>query len=50
MRVDKAERLRPERVSAKVDYATRQIAWKLGGSARPESLEVIDRYRGGATP
>jgi hypothetical protein len=25
----------------KVDYATRQVAWKLGGSARPESLEVI---------
>jgi hypothetical protein len=25
----------------KVDYATRQIAWKLGGSSRPESLRVI---------
>jgi hypothetical protein len=25
----------------KVDYATREIAWKLGGSSRPESLQVI---------
>lgn len=25
----------------KVDYATRDIAWKLGGSERPESLDVI---------
>ena len=33
--------LRHQDAVYKIDYATKDIAWKLGGTARPESLRVI---------